>query len=330
MKLLCFAHKNEAKAFIKDLGFKICDTHIDLYSNDSEYLLITGEGNQETTQNLSICLSNISEISEILNFGTAASLSSDIPKYAVRSIRTVYQFHDEYTFKSSTSNDHFAKTDNVSVLKRIGTSEVKKNLSIYAKILDKELWAIGAVAKKFKIPWKSYKVVSDELNEDLNCNIIKEQAEIYSNLLLKEYQSLDHNKKEIIEKEKINFSDFHFSFTQKKKFNKLFEILIKRDARFFLDLKQSSFFKNLIQKDITPKEKAKILITHLEKKFDPKLYEKQAEINEKFPKRGSDIFSINTNRLIEHQELLFHGVIKKNSDIPEIIKELNSINIDEL
>jgi nucleoside phosphorylase len=172
MNLFVFAHRGEAQSFLDNDGYKAITN--ELYQNDKSLLLITGEGMFEVMIKLTKILENY-KINEIINLGVCGALQ-DI-KQDIYSIRTVY---GQEQFKSFTSNDPQAMTDIITSQDRALTKQDKEKLSPFAQLVDRELWAIAYVANKYKIPFRAYKLISDNVNETDFCDRVKERASLYS------------------------------------------------------------------------------------------------------------------------------------------------------
>ncbi len=332
MRLLCFAHKNEAKTFIKMLNLSLSNERLKIYSNNDLYLLITGEGNQQTTENLCLALSSLKDITEILNMGVAGSLNKDYTRGDLLSVRTAYQFSDDFSFKSFTSADTHAKNDCMSAMKRLNTSEEKKKVSIYADLVDREVWAIGSVAQKFKLPWRSLKIVSDDINSEANCNLIKEDAEYYSNTLFHAFQEI--HELEVSKNGSNSFSidsdTFYFTHSQKHELHKLLKTLEQREVGFTDKFMNSDSYRGIVQSKLSPKLRAKKILSCLLEQYDPPLYQAQSKLKEKISKLNIDQIHFDSNEFIERKNLKFRGQVKTQADLEIIKNVLNHLDIDGL
>ena len=187
--LLLFAHKGEAQAF-----FSHCKHHpmalesLPAYENDSYFLLITKEGLQETTKNLTWFLASYADvISKIINLGIAGALSAELKLADIYSIRTIY---GEEQFNNFKTADLKSVIDIISAKNRITNIEDAQRLFVTAPLVDREAWAIGSVANKFNKELYCYKLVSDFADGKDTFKQIKEKAADYSERLYQYYQKI--------------------------------------------------------------------------------------------------------------------------------------------
>ena len=171
MELLTFAHRGEAKAFLKRDQFGPVPFFFDgLYKNDQRYLLIHGEGPQITSEKVSVvCGAFRNEIHAVINMGVCGSLKeNDFKIGTIYPIRTCYK---EDEFKSfSTANK--TGVDIISSKERVMSPEKVKNLSYFAPLVDREAWAVGSVCQTLDIPFYSYKMVSDYSDNEDICQLV--------------------------------------------------------------------------------------------------------------------------------------------------------------
>ena len=264
--LLVFAHRGEAQAF-QDASL----TQTDIF--------ITGEGLQETTETLCLYLAqNSGTYHQIINLGITGTLHDKAQMGDVYSIRTVY---GESQFKSFTSADEKAAIDVVSSLKRVKTTEEKKKLSPIAHMADRELWAVASLAHRFKIPFKSYKLVSDMADETLACQNIQELALNYSQKLLSFYLTQTQTKPAAEEKSThLLGPDFYLTFTQNEKLKTLLERLeltFKAPQSSFLT---TDFLSSIKEKSKLPKERTNLLLEELQIKLNPLMNETKTKLEE--------------------------------------------------
>ena len=213
--LLIFAHYGEAQAFIES---PIPNTEI----------LICGEGRTnalyKTTEHLARTKENYFRA---VNLGVVGSLNENIKIGEIFSIKTVYA---ENEFKSIRLDDDKAQIDLITAEKRINQEETKKNLSHYAKLVDRELWPIAFACSKQNIKVFSLKLVSDNSDGTIACDKISQNAKNFSKQLhdyfLKYFlMDSDPSNKPKYELALEWENDFHFSFSQRKKLENYLERL---------------------------------------------------------------------------------------------------------
>ncbi len=332
MKLLCFAHRNEAKTFFDRLKLSPLDTSLNLFKSKNEFILISGEGIQSTTELLSIVLSKYENISEIINYGIAGSLDKSLKENSIFSIRTVYQYFDDFSFKSHTSHDKQATIDLISVHKRIYSPEDKLKLSIYAHLLDMETWALASVAKRFKKKWKSYKTVSDSLDEATKCQQIANEAKFYSDLFwnhfinTKEQSPLSESSRNLI----LENSSLYFTHTQAHQIRKYCKSLILRDPSFLESFTSSKKYKSIVESEKSRKEKSKEVLNLLATDYDPITFKELQRTQKVFKSLKNQYLNFDHSEYIEKNSIKFKGQFKSSNDLRNIIRTLEKINIDEL
>ncbi len=274
MKLLIFAHKGEAQAFIHFYKLQPVDYFVSgLFRNDQMYLLISGEGSQSSSEKtISVLASFNQEIFEIYNIGIAGSLNSNFKKMDLIWIRTAYAHHAEkLEFKSFTSNSSSPKVDCISAFARIISIEERLKLSCFADIVDRELWSIASAANLYKKPFHSIKIISDDLSQINNkyeiCQLIKDEAPLFSELLLAEFKSslnLQDKKMKVIENSFLSNEAYYFTTTQKRKFIQLTNALNLKNINI-----ESLNFNDLIDLDCLPKERSRLLLLELNDIVNP-------------------------------------------------------------
>ncbi len=309
MNLLVFAHRGEAQTFIKKLDLRMFEENL-LYKNKENLLLITGEGIQNTTEALSYTLAK-HKVDEILNFGIAGALKNQ-EKYSIHSIRTVYHHHTEPSFHSFTSNDPEATTDCLSYFKRVTNSLSKKDLSYIAPLIDRELWAIGSVAKRFKVPWRAYKIVSDITAEQTDCVDIFENAYDFSQRLFQHLQPDENNLIERLESE-----GFWITFSESKKIEKLFKL-------------KEVDYSQIQQAKITGKQKTRKLIELLEESVDPITFQVKKRIKKKLNKNNTKKTHYSIDNKLEENKVQVKSLLENEDDVKELIKSLKEFPLKEV
>lgn len=279
MKLLTFAHRGEAQAFLSAENYRPVEFIFDgLLKSDDHFLLITGEGVQSTSEKTIATLTRFGEeIDEVVNLGVAGSLNEKIKKYDLVWVRTAFAHHAEkLEFKSFTSGSGKAASDCMTAFARVLNHEEKKKLSLFADLVDRELWAAASAAHLFRKPFRSLKIVSDEMKkEDTDiCKFVKEEAPLYSQKLLEEFRAKEGKAEaEMIKSpvDEMSFStdkDFYFTVSQERKLLSTIEGLRLRGTTEEMLLKDD-FVKNLKAEELLPKERTRLLLQFLSEKLNP-------------------------------------------------------------
>ena len=162
-----------------------------LYVSSEWSLLISGEGMDRIFLNLGKILAQLPSIQRVYNFGIAAALSEQWQRGQVVPIRTSYRsLSGTMEFKSYSCASVGAKIDCVSCLTRIREEGEGRELSHFGDLVDRELWAIGAVCSFYKIPFESFKLISDYPWDGISCYDIQSRASDYSCSLYQKFQQL--------------------------------------------------------------------------------------------------------------------------------------------
>lgn len=297
MNLLVFAHRGEAQAFIKYFQCEPCSfIHNGLFKNKTHYLLITGEGFKEASEKVvSFLATHHEEIKNIYNLGVAGGLNPKMILGHGYWIRGSLAYNStKCEFKTYQSHLH-DKVDCLTSYARVLNNEERIKLSLFADIVDRELYSIMSAAHLFKLPCFGYKLISDNLaSHDDSQNIcidIQSQAAEFSEKLLEGYlKSFKDNEVKLENKKKaikrttagnIVFSPqlldpiiqddrFHFTVSQERKLIQLLsglEVKKKCDAVMIIDLLDHFFQSRLESK--SPKDSAKDFIIMLDEILNP-------------------------------------------------------------
>ena len=195
LQLLTFAHLGEAREFIKNLpGIKArFDLAPQLYLSSKWGVLVTGEGMDRVFLHLGRVLAQLPGIQRVENFGIAAALAPELAQKQIVPVRTAYRsLASGMEFKSYSSQDGRARLDCVSTFQRIQNPEKARELRHFGDLLDRELWAIGAICDFYQIPFTSSKLISDYAGGAESCQEIRSLAREYSQLLYRQF--LEHGK----------------------------------------------------------------------------------------------------------------------------------------
>ncbi len=228
---LCFAHRGEAKAFIKRWKLKgSSDQKLSgVWGSSSTapeihpHVWVLGEGIELAGIRLAYLLGKFQEVDTVLNLGVAASLRAGIipkgrrlnqakhPKIGeIVQIRTSYGMHyDQKTrFKSYTSKViplGIPSLDCISIGTRLRTPEEGQYVSAFAPVLDMELWGLHLAAKTSACDLYSIKVISDLVESDgaisdSLCERVRSKSDQFSEALYRgwekwnQYFSVDATK----------------------------------------------------------------------------------------------------------------------------------------
>lgn len=276
MLLLTFAHRAEAGRFLKSDKYRSCDFEFaDLYKSKNNYLLITGEGIQKTTERLSaVCVTLYKEIKAVINLGIAGAIDNSVKVGKVYPVRVCYlsrfgsmNFHSFYT---SNIDDQNAQ-DCVSLDYRATYSNLSAHLKEFASLVDREVWAIGSVCSLFNLPFASFKLATDRIGQETSnpFNPDRQQTEQYSELLYKFFiESECIEVKQTIDPLQYLGEEFYFTTSQSRRYRSLMKHLSIKFGN------ESEVFKRVDLATIrsfpvTPKERTAYLLQKLSDHLNP-------------------------------------------------------------
>lgn len=193
MLLLCMAHKGEALEFIQRKFRQEVEFHFrGLYRSDEDMLLISGEGIQNTTMRLTAVYTYFShQIDRVINMGIAGRLDAGLERNQIYGIRRVlHEYSGNKAFPVYACRETLSKYDCVSAVDRVLDDDYAGRLRRLAPIVDREVWAVGAVCSLFALPFKSYKLISDQAGNQTGTENIIIQAPLYSKHLFDFYKKL--------------------------------------------------------------------------------------------------------------------------------------------
>ena len=197
MIVLTFAHKGEAQEFIRRKHTIAVEFYFKgLFRCEDELLLISGEGLRTTAERLTaVCTYYGKNIFYVLNLGIAGALVNVLQVNQIYGIHRIYlESLDMNTAKVYTTANQYSKYDCITARHPVLDRSYAQKLSVYAQIVDRELWACASVCERFKIPLKSYKLISDYADSHTLRHGIKGKAAGFSKHLFDFYKKLDlHN-----------------------------------------------------------------------------------------------------------------------------------------
>ncbi|MAX65397.1 MAG: hypothetical protein CME66_00520 [Halobacteriovoraceae bacterium] len=325
MKLICIAHRGEAQQFIQALKLKTRNN--EFYHNHDLALLITGEGHLEVMTKLPYYIAQY-DFQEIINYGIAGALNKKLEIKTLYPIRTSYAYFGNkpifHSYPVMASTRHL---DCISSDKRVLNNEDADQMSAFADLVDRELWAIGKIARQYKLPLRAYKLVSDYANEQTQCFELKNQAKEYSQIMLEHFNQ-NKNQAQIpaIKKSQQLDLSFHTSFTQTKRLETLQQKLDPQSIAYALEeLEKEESFKKL--KD---KQKANKLISKLEAIVNP--------LNQKFTHYLENLFlpfkkigaNISYDPKLDQRKLVLKMEINDQKNIENLTKTLKGFQFQDV
>lgn len=280
MDLLVFAHRAEAQAFLKNEKWKsITTTPFDLYQKDQSFLLICGEGIENAMSGTTWAATLNPALNRIVNLGVCASVNEGFPVESTHLIRTSYKQNSEkeMVFKSFSTNSDTVIDINT-VERRILSHDDANYLDNFAPLVDREFWGVAYSANKLQKELIGIKTVSDIVGKNENiCEIVKEEAATWSELLYSKYQSLQesiHITQDDTFLSDERFKNFHFTFSQKQQLLNLSKVIEARGNKTNTFIEENGLFA--FNENHRPKDRASSLI----KNINDCLYPQEKIIND--------------------------------------------------
>ncbi len=273
MRLLTFAHRAEAQAFLHHFTHDLIDQR-GLYRFDGAYLLIMGEGPIEASNQVSYVLGQFPEINEVFNFGVAGVLG-DLELNQVVEARHGYLWnHTRPEFKSYPLGE--GELDIVTSMERILSFEEAQKLLPMGVLVDREAWGVGLSCKMFRRPLKTFKYLSDKAGELGACELVKDKAKEASEILLETYLRHDPKSKDLASG--FSLEGFYFTTAMERERDQLLERLSLKYKKEKKELITQNLLSEIKEKTPQAKMRAKILIDHLRMMTDPECYEVQSKL----------------------------------------------------
>jgi hypothetical protein len=327
--LLTFAHRGEAQSFLKEIPFQGVDFAFDgLFRHQNQWLLITGEGLQNTSEKVAAVLGAHSEITDVWNFGVAGGLNTNLTKGQILPIRTCYaEQKGEMVFKSFSSHFEDATTDLISCQER----KLEKNqidyLEGFASLVDREAWAIGSVCQLFKKKFYPLKLISDFPSSDQDiCQVVKDQASEMSDQLYRAW--LDHQGPSA--KEWIDYEippDFYLTVGQERILRRLLDQLTL-DGTPLSDIWSQINLTEIQSQKVRPKERSKELIKRIQAFLNPFTHEIQKDLLEVTLPLSSNGFKVSWPNDLEKEVLHLQFELNHPAQINKALTGLEDFNYD--
>lgn len=305
-RLLHFAHRGEAQCFLQKGHFRPIPGELNLYSSDEDFLLIAGEGRQQTLVTTSYALGQLgNEVSEIINLGIAGSLEEKNSLGNIVKVRTFYS-HEFKSFSTAEIGLDCYTCDH-----RVLNSQQAKEFKNFASLIDREGWAVGMVAKQFRKKFSSYKLISDFAGDQTDCFDLKSRAQEFSEKLWQYFQSLDHQEgtrpNELPE-------GFYFTAIQKKEYLSLLK-----------KISQLPLLDEIKEAEKHPKTRSKILIERMRKTAYPMREELEDKKKKLFSQLLSSGWNIQSDMQFESKDLKLEGRIKSLDDYKKLQMSFKSL-----
>ncbi len=330
MQLLTFAHRGEARSFLDQLDLEPVQGN-SLYRFSEGLLLITGEGIFEAMSATSKVIATYPNIKHIFNFGVAGALEEGLVKEEVVQVRTVYlelegkaQFH---SFSMLNQDTPFKALDCLTSTRRVLDQTTANELLPFANIVDRELWGIARAVKDEKTPITSLKLISDipAKEEKEICQIVKDQADVYSSKLFDAWKQIDDQEASYTELEELPFKE-HFHFTASMRMaleKKLSQINIKFPNE---TLQTLIDFDQIIQKESRPKEKAAELLAVINGLLNPYRVALEKRLSRLTPGLKAAGLSPSFDPHLEKVQLNIKGSFSSKKELDKAVNQLSKFH----
>ena len=184
MQLLCFAHRGECLAWLRQLDLRPLPlSFATAWQGKGVYVLLTGEGLEQASRTLAaFCARYEEKISTIVNLGIAGGLTAQLAQGEIYQVRTIYaaKYAHQVEYQSYSTSDVNALHDCISARTRVLDAQASTALANFAALVDRELWGMAAVAAQFKLPLRAAKLVSEIVFDAEICQRARAQREQYS------------------------------------------------------------------------------------------------------------------------------------------------------
>ncbi len=288
MKLLIFAHRGEAQAFLQEMRPEAV-SHLPgwpgdgLFRWDAGYLLIAGEGPWRALEKACCVLASLSATdapaTEVWNLGIAGALRPEARLGEIYPLRTLYTLasHNlQIQFESFSSHWAQAKIDCVSSPVRIFGDAAADTADNFAPLVDCEAWSIARACRQFGLPFFPVKLASDRPRSasPRSCQMMRDQAEEWSGQLWRWFSeqsgTMERRRPAVAHKltRKEQWPGLYFTVASERELKRLTCALLARG----MDAEQIRALagRQEVQKEgLTPKHKGKQLLKLLRHLLNP-------------------------------------------------------------
>jgi len=335
--LLTFAHRGEAKSFLKRAGYESLPGPVDgLYKGRDHLLLITGEGIQNaTTKVAAVFGAYANQIDALVNLGLAGALLDDCQVGNIYPVRTCYLDRNGTMVFKSFDTSHTLDPealDCVSVHHRILDAEEGQRLGCFASLVDREAWAIGSVCMLFNAPFSSYKLISDRVGEH-NINLTesaRDRSQEYSDKLYSFYQNLNISIKDpsrIIQRPSED--DFYFTSSQRRRYDSLMKsLLIKCSSQ--EEIFSLINLQEICHTELSRKQRTSQLLERLTDLLNPlnaRVKEKLQHLSQPFRESG---WRIGFDPHLQKESITIGANIHNKEELEKLIQALRALPYEEL
>jgi hypothetical protein len=315
MELLVFAHRGEAQTFIKELKAKALNES--LYQFKDGLIYICNEGIYDVLSSLGYII-NFYQVTQVINYGIAGTLNSDLSLNSICEIRTVYLEQEHaIEFKSFTLNN-LAEYDCITSFSRVLDNAHAQKLKPIADIVDRELWSIAKVCKLYNKNLNAFKLISDLAGDKTDCFDLKSRALELSQKLYQHYIKREIIISDISAPKELPFNASQYQINQ---FNKLIKLIDQQTY--------TTILAKLDHIEASDKEKTNILLDEIKKILYPFKYKIINQIEKQLLPLKEAGFNTKYDQNLEKEKLALSLEVNSQKNITDAQNALSEFNYDE-
>ena len=338
MILLTFAHRPEARAFLhhfRELKSVVEQPNLYISRELDLALLITGEGHFPAAIELTQVLSTNKKINHVINLGVAGALTTSQEVGDILQARTSYMGKNSQlkkmefkSFELTKVNSNITNVDVITSQDRVLNQSEKLFYANFGELIDRELWGLCHIAHKFNLPISSIKIVSDDLQQENFCEVVKLKADKFSldllNFFIKEIfkkvELIENNNSGDLGKYLYSIPGLFFSTAQKnlvKKYEKkvnLTESLVN-EINDVVDNHSKS----------RPKDMTKLVFELIERNMSPEIFALSSSAKKEILTHNTPSIKFFVDPIYENSDVNFSGVLKSEKDKNDVIEKINKI-----
>ena len=338
MRLLVCAHKGEAQEFIKSLKLKPFDVlGYRVYTSEKPniWLLVTGEGCLQAMASFSAVaavLKNQFGKLDVYQFGVAGALNEKLQVNEIYQIRTVYKQKHQDLMEANSFELSPHGLDLCTAQERVTDLGVKKSLSYFADLVDREAWGVCYSSQKLGLKPVIFKLISDEARDADVCDWVKTSAEFFSKKLF-DYYTINFSSKEnqvTAKDEPFELEGYYFTKTQKVRFdNYRSRYGLLADFDFNKDLQKFMSSIDRGYEDLSPKRKTSLLLDMFDDVLNPHMTAARKNFD-KYLETVSREPILSYNRNLESPTLSLQTKISSHAERDKLVATLNKIDFSKI
>ena len=316
------AHHGEAQGVIET--FKLKKISQDIFQGENVFLLLTGEGPFEASTKTALAISRYN-IQSVLNAGIAGTLSDEFKIHDVVMVRSLYLVNGHHThFK--TFQTHQDGVDCITSFDRILHKDSAQKLKGVGHIVDREAWGVAMAAKTAGIPFKAIKVISDHAGSIEACELIKDAAPVFSDILVQKIIEI-LNEKLPAKEDLPKFPGLHFTFSTGHRFNTLLNKIMIKDETSKEEAISRLGLEAITNNELTPKERTRRLLDKMDCLIDPVKSHMQQTTNTLTKRFKESGLNISFDQTWENPQVTISLEVSSDEELSNKIDSLKVLSI---